>query len=63
MEHNRGYDADRLGVDEELIPKWSRRKHNVVAREFSIIDVGNGLDVKINRGEYCHKREHGRSVG
>lgn len=63
MEHHNRNDADRLGVDEKLVSERSRRKHNVIPGEISIIDVRDGLDVEVDRGEYRHEREHGRGVG
>ena len=61
-EHKVWNDADRLGVDEILVSERARRQ-GVVARELSVINVGNGLNVEVHRSEYRHKRERGHSVG
>ena len=55
-----GDKADRLAVDEKLVPNgpgWE-----LVGEEFSIIDVGNGLKVKAHCSGNCQEQEHDRSV-
>ena len=63
IKHNIRNDADRLGVDEELVSERSWGKHERVTGEVSVIDVGNRLNVEVDRSEYSHEREHGHSVG
>ena len=63
MEHNSGNNIESLGVDEDLVPERSRREHGRVAREVPVINVGNRLEVEVERGEYRHNREHSHSVG
>ena len=55
--------TDRIGVNERLVPKRSRRSHTIDTGERPVIDVGNGLNVKLHPGEYSHNREHDHGVG
>lgn len=48
-------------MDEPLVSKRPGG-HIVVARELSVIDVGDGLKVEVHRRINGDEREHGRNV-
>ena len=52
-----------LRVDEVLISNRSRIQRPFDPREPSVVDVRNGLKVKVHCGAYRHKREHSHRVG
>ena len=48
-------------MDEPLVSKRARR-YVVISGEFSVIDVGNRLEVEVHRRVYRNEREHGHGV-
>ena len=58
-----GNDNKRLGGNERSISKRSRRHHARDTRVFTIIDVGDKINVELHRVSYGHKQEHNYSVG
>lgn len=61
-EHNTGNIAECREDNEGLVSKGSTIKSVTETREFSVVDVGNGLDLETSRSGYCDEREHGHSV-
>jgi len=56
-----GDQADWPGVDKRLVSKGSGIEL-AIGREFSVIDMGNGLKVQAHCDRDCNEHEHGHSV-
>jgi hypothetical protein len=61
-DHNIGDDANRGGVDEELVSKRSWRYEVLETSELSVIDICKGQNVEVRPRVDRHEREHNRGM-
>ena len=52
-----GNNGERLGLHDQLVSEWSRRCR-AIAGELAVVDVGNGKNVEVHRGDDGDNREH-----
>ena len=60
--HDIGGNSERLGFHDQLVSKRSGWYH-ALAWELAVINVGNGKNVEVHRGEHCNERERDCGVG